>query len=96
MALRRSVAMIRVGRMIAVLILANIGVTEAQADRLPSAEERTSIEAALKQIGFKSWKEIELDDGLWEVEDAVHADGRKYELKLDPKTLTVVKQELDD
>ncbi len=59
-------------------------------DRAPTAEERTRIEAALKAAGYSSWEEIELDtnDG-WEIDDALHSDGQKYDLVLDPTSLAV-------
>jgi len=68
--------------------------TGAQADRAPTAEERTSIETALRAAGFTRWSEIELDDDQWEVDDAVAADGVKYDLKLD-KSFKIVKRERD-
>ena len=56
----------------------------AFADRPPTPEERTAIEAVLKGAGYTSWEEIELDDdGHWEVDDAVGANGKDYDLKLD-------------
>jgi Peptidase propeptide and YPEB domain len=68
----------------------------ARADRAPTPEERARIEQALRSLGFQSWEEIELDDGLWEVDDAKHTDGKEYDLKLDPATLRVVKQTDDN
>ncbi|ADZ87558.1 conserved hypothetical protein [Brucella melitensis M5-90] len=56
------------------------------------------MERVLTQEGFTSWGEIELDDGLWEVEDArtkSPADG-KFDLKIDPKTLKIVVRHKDD
>lgn len=50
------------------------------------------VKHALHQMGFVSWDEIEWDDGLWEVDDARRADGSQWDLKLDPKTLAVVKR----
>lgn len=50
------------------------------------------VKHALHQLGFVSWDEIEFDDGLWEVDDAIRADGSRWDLKLDPKTLDVVKR----
>ncbi len=38
----------------------------ALADRPPNAQERSSIETALKAAGFNVWEEIENDDGKWE------------------------------
>jgi hypothetical protein len=61
----------------------------------PTAEERTRIEAALKKEGFVRWDDIERDDGKWEVDDAVHADGKKYDLELDLTSLRIIKRELD-
>lgn len=68
----------------------------ALADREPTPEERTQIEEHLRSLGFTSWEEIEWDDdGYWEIDDAIHSDGREYELHLAPDTLEVVKQEAD-
>jgi hypothetical protein len=68
--------------------------TSALADRAPTPEERARIEAVLRAEGFTRWSEIELDDGMWEVDDAVAADGTKYDLKLDT-TLKIVSRERD-
>ena len=68
----------------------------AVADTPPNAQERATIEIALKNAGFTSWKEIELDDGRWEVDDAVHQDGGEYDLELDPNSYAIIKRERDD
>lgn len=65
-------------------------------DRPPTAEERRQIEAALRRHGFVRWGKIELDDGRWEVDDAVREDGRKYELELSTVDFSIVKLERDD
>lgn len=68
----------------------------ALADRDPTPEERTQIEEHLRSLGFTSWEEIEWDDdGYWEIDDAIHSDGREYDLHLAPNTLEVIKQERD-
>jgi hypothetical protein len=67
----------------------------AVADRAPTHEERAKIEAVLKQSGFTRWEEIEFDDGYWEVDDAIGADGVEYDLKLDPKSFEIVRKERD-
>ncbi len=67
----------------------------ALADRAPTAEERAAIEVALKAENFSSWGEIEFDDGKWEVDDAVAADGKKYDLDLD-ESYKIIKRERDD
>jgi hypothetical protein len=88
-------------RIIASLVLAAAGMLvpgQVLADRLPSPEERSSIETLLRDAGFTQWGKIELneDDAFWDVEDAYAADGNKYELKLNLETLTIIKGEADD
>ena len=61
-----------------------------------TAPDKAKVEAALKAQGFTSWKSIELDEGIWDVEDAVDSTGKKFDLKLDPKTLKIVKKEEED
>ena len=65
------------------------------ADRPPTPEERARIEAVLRDAGFRTWEEIEFDDGRWEVDDAIAADGVEYDLKLDPETLSIVDRRRD-
>lgn len=67
----------------------------AWADRKPTPDERDKIEASLRAEGFQRWKEIELDDGQWEVDDAVDREGRDWDLKLDPRTMQIVEREED-
>lgn len=69
----------------------------ALADRMPTETERTAIEQTLRKAGFVSWEEIELDDDgpRWEVDDARAHDGRRYDLKIDPKSFRIVRQERD-
>ncbi|UWF59969.1 PepSY domain-containing protein [Brucella sp. 2716] len=70
----------------------------ALAGRHPQPDERAALERVLTQEGFTSWGEIEMDDGLWEVEDArtkSPADG-KFDLKIDPTTLKIVTRHRDD
>lgn len=72
--------------------------TPALADRDPTPEERTKIEAALKAEGFTRWDDIELEEdgpAVWEVDDAVAADGKEYDLKLDASTLAIVERDPD-
>ncbi len=68
--------------------------THALADRAPTAEERSRIEAALRAEGFARWSGIERDDERWEVDDAVAADGAKYDLKLDD-SYKIIKRDRD-
>lgn len=69
----------------------------ALADRAPTPEERATIEAKLKAEGFTRWESIELEDdeSVWEVDDAVAADGREYDLELRYGTLEVLKRDAD-
>ena len=69
--------------------------TPAYADRDATPEERARIMEVLRAAGYESAEEIELDDGVWEVDDAVHGDGREYDLELDPENLEIVGREPD-
>lgn len=83
------------------VLLSALPLTSALADRAPNAEERAAIEEALRAAGYSSWEEIEFDDDdddaddrLWEVDDAVGADGAEYDLKLD-RDFNIVRRERD-
>ena len=67
----------------------------AQADRAPTPEEQTKIEAVLKQEGFTKWKKIEVEDDEIEVDDAIDANGKQFDLELDPKTFAIVKRKAE-
>jgi uncharacterized membrane protein YkoI len=78
---------------LAAAILAPLASAEA---RDPTPEMRTRIEAALREQGYSAWDDIDVEsDGRIEVDDARHADGKEYDLELDPQTLRVVKREED-
>lgn len=81
---------IRITAALAILVSAAIA-TPALADRKPTADELTKIETALKKEGFTKWEEIEYeeDDREIEVDDAVDANGKVFDLELDPKTLAI-------
>ena len=68
----------------------------AMADRAPTPEERTRIMQALKDLGFDSVGEIEIEGSRVEVENALHRDGGRYELKLDARTLDLLSKEEED
>ncbi|APX87506.1 hypothetical protein BV511_24020 [Methylorubrum extorquens] len=63
-------------------------------EKLPP-DQQAKVEDILKKEGFTKWKEIELDDGMIEVDDAIDANGKQFDLKLDPKTLEVVKRKAE-
>jgi len=67
----------------------------AFADRAPTPEEKTKIEAVLKQEGFTKWKKIEVEDDEIEVDDAIDANGKQFDLELDPKTFAIVKRKAE-
>ena len=81
--------------MAALAVLATAAAPALADDRPPTAEELTQIEQTLRAEGFSSWDDIELDDGLFEVDDAVHSDGREYDLEIDPQTYAIVKRDSD-
>lgn len=78
-----------------VVALGLASLSPAQAGRAPTDEERSRIEVALRQEGFSKWDEIELEDGVWEVDDAVGADGKSFDVKLDPGTLAIIERKAD-
>lgn len=63
--------------------------------RAPTSEEQASIENALKGQGFSAWGKVEFDDGKWEIDNAVHSDGKTYDVDLAKADLAVLKKELD-
>lgn len=65
------------------------GAVLADDDRAPNAEERAKIEEVLRAEGFTRWDDIEWDDGFWEVDDAIGADNREVDLKLDENFVIV-------
>ena len=82
--------------LIAGLLAAPLATSAYADDRAPTADERAQIEATLKAEGFTSWGEIELDDGkTWEVDDAIHSDGREYDLELDRETYAITDRDED-
>jgi tellurite resistance protein len=56
--------------------------TVAQADRPITDQEKGRLVEALKAQGCSGGK-MEFDDGKFEVDDAICADGKKYDIKFD-------------
>ncbi|MGE3746123.1 MAG: PepSY domain-containing protein [Sphingomonadaceae bacterium] len=81
------------GRTLLIVGLAALA-SPALADRGPSKEEAQAIAAKLTAEGFKSWEDIELDDNMWEVDNARSIDGNKYDLKLNT-SYEIVKKDRD-
>ncbi|AWN36916.1 PepSY domain-containing protein [Methylobacterium radiodurans] len=69
--------------------------TLARADQKLPPDQQAKVEAMLRQEGFTKWDEIELDDGMIEVDDAIDAAGKKFDLKLDPQSLAIVKRKAE-
>jgi len=81
---------------LASLLTAGAVVSSHAADRPPTAEERAKIEAVLKQAGFVSWDEIELEAARkWEVDDARRVDGTKWDLDLSADSLEIIRRKPD-
>lgn len=80
---------------LAMALILGSSMVPALADRAPNSDELRNIEDSLKAAGFIRWDDVELDDGLWEVDDAISADGGKYDLKLD-RSFTIVSRDKDD
>ena len=53
-----------------------------------AATDQTKVEEALKAQGYTTWKTIVLDNGTWEVDDAMKG-GKQFDLRVDAKTLKV-------
>jgi hypothetical protein len=83
------------GRVACALIIAAALALPAFADDEAGPEDRARITEALQAAGYSSFEEVELDDGVWEVDDAVGSDGQEYDLKLDPDTLEIIEKEQD-
>jgi hypothetical protein len=80
--------------LLALALVAGFGAAARADEKLPP-DQQAKVEAMLKQEGFTKWKEIELDDGMIEVDDAVDASGKQFDLKLDPKTMAIVKRKAE-
>ena len=81
------------------LVLGLIGATTiafaVQADEEAEPEDRARIAEALRAARYQSFEEVDLDDGVWEADDAVGSDGREYDLKLDRGTLEIIDKDDD-
>ncbi|MCJ2071627.1 PepSY domain-containing protein [Methylobacterium sp. J-030] len=84
----------RAAPFLALTILVGLSIAARADEKLPP-DQQAKVEAMLKQEGFTQWKEIEFDDGVIEVDDAIDANGKTFDLKLDPKTLAIVKRKAE-
>jgi hypothetical protein len=76
------------------LALAAAGCTTSR-EQVPTAQERTRIETALRAGGYTKWEGIVMREGAWRVDDAKSVDGRTYDLRLDRNTMAVIGKEVD-
>lgn len=63
--------------------------------RPPLKKQLPSL-AALTKAGFTKWGKVEFDDGKWEIDNAVGADGKTYDVDLSATDMSVIKQEIDN
>jgi hypothetical protein len=71
-------------RLIASLVIVALSALPALADRQVTEDERAKLSAAVQAEGCTGGKfEMDEDDQQFEVDDAVCADGKKYDIKFD-------------
>jgi hypothetical protein len=68
---------------------------QAQA-RQPDQAEAARLTEALHAQGYREWREIDLDDGVWEVDDAVDGQGRRHDLRVTPETYRIFLESTPD
>ena len=73
----------RIALLAAAATVAGTGLAQAQ-DALTAPQVRAQLEAQ----GYTKVHDIKFDDGMWEA-DATSADGKRVDLRLDPRTGTV-------
>jgi hypothetical protein len=70
--------------MIISMVSLAVAILPALADRQVTEDERAKLSAAIQAEGCSGGKfELDEDDQQFEVDDAVCADGKKYDLKFD-------------
>ena len=72
----------RLGLSLAILGLTTVAAYAATADQ-------AKVEEALKAQGYTHWRTIVLDNGTWEVDDAINAAGKQFDLRVDANTLKI-------
>ena len=72
----------RLGLSLAILGLTTVATYAATADQ-------AKVEAALKDQGYTHWKTIVLDNGTWEVDDAINTAGKQFDLRIDANTVKI-------
>ncbi len=88
--------------MFAAILLVAVQPGVAQAQRTgsdaPTAEQRVRIESVLRERGFFRWKKLgrENDGRTWEVDGALTADGRRFDLRLSADDLREIARRAED
>jgi Peptidase propeptide and YPEB domain len=70
------------------LSLAILGLSTVAAYAATSSDQ-AKVEPALKAQSYTHWKTIVLDNGTWEVDDAINTAGRQFDLRIDSSSLKV-------
>lgn len=65
-------------------------------EREEALQHQGAVVEFLHGKGFVKWDEVEWRQGLWKVENATRADGRRYDLELEANTLEIVYLNLKD
>lgn len=62
-------------------------------DRQPNAAETVALKQRMAALGYVSWEEVELDDDgpYWDIDDARKAGGTKFDVRLAPGSLKVLR-----
>jgi peptidase YpeB-like protein len=69
------------------LSLVILGLTTVAA--YAATADQAKVEEALKAQGYTKWKNIVLDNGTWEVDDAINTTGKQFDLRIDANTLKI-------
>jgi hypothetical protein len=72
----------RLGLSLAILGLTTVAAYAATADQ-------AKVEEALKAQGYTHWKTIILDNGTWEVDDAINTAGKQFDLRINANSLKI-------
>jgi hypothetical protein len=62
----------------------------AAADRRPNEAEAGRISEVLRAQGYRDWRGVEMDDGIWDVDDAVAADGTRRDVRVTPDDYKII------
>lgn len=74
-------------------LLATLGVTATT--YAAGGDNQTKIQESLTSQGYSKWKRIELDKGVWEVDDAIDASGKQFDLRVDANSLKIISKEAE-